>query len=101
MSSGLTASTSPNSTCAAWLARGYTQDPLGLRQSWGSDSNGCDRLVGGSFATLKVLQLWFAKVFFLLLKHTHTHVFAQLPNRPLEKSSLRRPQGPATSFVEL
>ena len=65
MSSGLTSSTSPNSTCADWLARGYTQEPLGLRQRWGSDSNGCDRLVGGSFATLKVLQLWFAKVFFL------------------------------------
>jgi len=72
MSSGLTESTSPNETCAEWLARGYTADAVGLRQRWedrgdddgngdtsneeaeGSNSHGCDRLVGGSFATIKV-----------------------------------------------
>ena len=49
MASGLTESTSPNETCAEWLARGYTADALGLRDGgWGS----CGALVGGSFATV-------------------------------------------------
>lgn len=88
MSSGLTESTSPNETCAAWLARGYTEDVVGLRQRWTDDddddsndgdessttisssssSNGCDRLVGGSFATIKVNGdgelLWSHVIFF-------------------------------------
>ncbi len=51
MSSGLTAQTSPNRTCAEFDALGYTVDCCGLREEWGG---GCSVLTGGSFATIHV-----------------------------------------------
>eukprot|EP00613_Pedinella_sp_CCMP2098_P076997 CAMPEP_0171939682 /NCGR_PEP_ID=MMETSP0993-20121228/36516_1 /TAXON_ID=483369 /ORGANISM="non described non described, Strain CCMP2098" /LENGTH=601 /DNA_ID=CAMNT_0012581575 /DNA_START=397 /DNA_END=2202 /DNA_ORIENTATION=+ len=38
MASGLTTSTSPNVSCAEFLARGYTTDPLGLREGFAPSS---------------------------------------------------------------